>query len=537
MTQKLFYGVAAAAIMIIAAACNENKPAASDLSIVPAPTELKLSGKTVAVPETIGISAVDDSLKALADTYIGQMSSGAEAVLPLKSSSSEAFIRLGFDRKLSSEEYRLTVRKNGIRITGGSTKGVWWGLQTLSQILMQAENGCIPAVRIADKPHFAYRGAHLDCCRHFFTVDEVKRYIDILALHKLNTFHWHLTDDQGWRIQILGYPKLTDVGSVRKETLVGLYGESDEYDGQPYGGFYTQDEIREVVRYAGDRQITVIPEIEMPGHAVAALTSYPELGCKGKGYEVRTTWGISEDLFCVGKESTFVFLENVLSEVCDLFPGEYIHIGGDECPMTVWEKCPHCLAVMEREGYSDIRQLQGYLLHRIETFLAGKGKKIIGWDEILDGGVTPTAVVMSWRGPAGGIKAAKQGNHVIMAPNNYSYLDYAQTADPEGNGEPLGIGGHVSLRIMHSFDPYDELSEPEKQYILGLQCNLWAEYISDFSHVQFMVLPRFCALSENAWSEGKTDYDSFLRRVEKGMLPLYRYFGFNVADYAFNGIE
>ena len=459
----------------------------------------------------------------------------------------DADIVLGLDPSMEEEEYTLKVSAENIHITGGSSKGVWWGLQTLGQILVQAASGLQPGepmtvygLYIQDKPRFSYRGAHFDPCRHFFTVDELKTFIDIMALHKLNTLHWHLTDDQGWRIEIKKYPLLTEVGAVRKETKVGHYSDTEAgYDGIPYGEgcFYTEKDVKEILDYASDRQITVIPEIEMPGHAVAALTSYPWLGCTGGPYEVWTTWGISEDVFCIGKKSTLEFLEDVLDEVCDMFPSEYIHIGGDECPSVRWKDCPDCQKLMKEEGLDDERKLQGYLLHHIEQYLNSKGRKIIGWDEILEAGVTPTATVMSWRGPDGGIAAASQGNDVVMAPNIYFYLDYYQTADPIANGEPVGIGNYVPLEKCYSFDPYDRLEDNAKKHIKGIQANTWTEYIASFDHLQHMDLPRFTALSEVAWSDSKTDYSDFLTRVTVSMKPMYEYFGFIYAPYVFEGIR
>lgn len=458
-------------------------------------------------------------------------------------SSSDIYLQL--DSSLSPEEYVLELADGKAVIAGGDEAGVWWGLQTMSQILIQSASvsGCgkslqMPSLSIKDRPHFSYRGAMLDCCRYFFPVEDVKKFIDMMAIHKLNTFHWHLTDDQGWRVEIGQYPRLTEVGSIRDETKIGNYlDETKGYDGTPYGGFYTQKDIREIVSYAAERYITIIPEIEMPGHAVAALASYPWLGCTGEGYEVRKTWGVSDDVFCIGKESTFGFLENVLDEICEMFPGEYIHIGGDECPAVRWESCPDCQKRMEEEGLKEERQLQGYMLHRVEAYLNSKGRKIIGWDEILEGGVTPTATVMSWRGPEGGITAAGQGNHVVMSPNVYLYFDYYQTSDPAGNGEPSGIGGNVSLEKCYSFDPYDKLDYETRKYIKGIQANTWTEYIKTFDHIQHMDLPRFCALSEIAWSEEKSTYEDFLSRLENSMKLVYEYLGLVYSKYAFEGIE
>ena len=451
-------------------------------------------------------------------------------------------VRTSIDSGLAAEEYILDTRKGKVVIKGGSDAGVFWGMQTLYQILAQVENkglDRIPGVLIKDKPAFSYRGAHLDCCRHFFSVEEVKTYIDMLALHKINVFHWHLTEDQGWRAEIKRYPKLTEIGSVRAETLVGHYG-SDEYDGTPYGGFYTQDEMRDVVAYAAERFITVIPEIEMPGHASAALASYPELGCRGAGYpyEVQTTWGVFPEVFCAGNPETVTFLEKVLDEICDIFPSEYIHIGGDEAPRAEWEKCPKCQALMKEKGFTREAELQSYLITTIEKYLADKGRKIIGWDEILDGGVSQSATVMSWRGAKGGIEAAKMGNDVIMTPNSHFYLDYYQTGNPRENGEPLGIGGNLPLRKCYSFDPFDQLNDEEKAHIKGIQANMWTEYVATFDHVQHMTLPRLAALAEVAWSnENRTDYDGFVDRIITGLMPIYNTRGYNYAGYAFKDIE
>ncbi len=451
-------------------------------------------------------------------------------------------IRTVIDAKLASEEYILDTRKGKVKVTAGSDAGAFWARQTLLQILAQVEkagSNRIPGLLIQDKPTFVYRGAHLDCCRHFFSVDEVKSFIDMLALHKINVFHWHLTEDQGWRAEIKAYPRLTEVGSQRAETLVGHYG-SDQYDGTPYGGFYTQDQMREIVAYAAERFITVIPEIEMPGHASAALASYPELGCRGVNYpyKVQTTWGIFPEVFCAGNPETVTFLEKVLDEICDIFPSEYIHIGGDEAPRDEWEKCPKCQALMKEKGFTREAELQSYLVTTIEKYLAEKGRKIIGWDEILEGGVSQSATVMSWRGTEGGIAAAKMGNDVVMTPYTHFYLDYYQTGDPEGNGEPLGIGGNLPLRKCYSFDPYDQLDESEKAHIKGIQANMWTEYVPTFDHVQHMVLPRLAALAEVAWSPDKrTEYDDFVDRIVRALLPIYDARGYAYAPYAFKDIE
>ena len=531
------------------------------VNIVPRPVSVKETGETFCLQDnSISIHTSGTGLKNIAKTWMeslrkteepgiretgtGFMKSVSEVILPemsLTGNLRKADIRLSINKDMSEESYVMDIGKDGIDIAGGSIKGVWWGLQSLSQLLIQAAAASdsisemeITCLHIEDAPQFSYRGALLDCCRYFFPVEDVKEFIDLMAVHKLNTFHWHLTNDQGWRIEIKKYPRLTEIGSVRKETKIGHANDPTlGYDGTPYGGFYTQEDIREIVKYAADRQITVIPEIEMPGHALGALASYQYLGCRGEGYEVRTTWNISDEVFCIGRESTFDFLEDVLDEVCDLFPAEYIHIGGDECPVTYWETCPDCQKRMKDEGLENERQLQGYLLKRIEKYLNAKRKKIIGWDEILEGGITPTAVVMSWRGPEGGIAAAKQGNHVIMAPKGYFYLNYYQTTDPEKYGEPLNIGGRVPIQKTYSFDPYDRLTENERQYITGIQCCVWTEYIDDMDKAEFMALPRMSAVSEIAWSHEKSSYEEFFARVKSSMKPLYEYFGYIYGPYAF----
>lgn len=550
-----------------AASCIIGSAQLQAVNIVPVPTSVKETRTIVRLPsDRLGVHAADKQLRHVAQVWgeslekpyeagTVELESGFErivspVVLPevrLCGRESDADVRLAIDDSLGDEAYVLEIAPESVVVRGGSAAGVWWGLQTMTQLLVQAAEASAPGqdlqlsgLVINDSPRFAYRGAHLDCCRHFFTVDEVKKFIDIMSLHKLNTLHWHLTDDQGWRIEIRKYPLLTEIGAVRAETKVGHYDDTEAgYDGTPYGEgcYYTAKDVKEILEYASDRQVTVIPEIEMPGHAVAALASYPWLGCRGEGYEVRETWGISDDVFCIGKESTFDFLEDVLDEVCEMFPSEYIHIGGDECPSIRWKDCPDCRKRMEAEGLESERQLQGYLLHRIEQYLNAKGRKIIGWDEILEGGVTPTATVMSWRGPKGGITAANKGNDVVMTPNNYFYLDYYQTADPKKNGEPQGIGGYVSLEKSYSFDPYDRLDDNARKHIKGIQANTWTEYIATFDHLQHMDLPRFSALSEIAWSSGKTSYEDFLGRVTASLKPLYEYYGFIYAPYVFEGIE
>lgn len=504
---------------------------------VPQPASVETCGADFPLPDRLGIHGRSDELRQLATTFIAGLPAPLRSAAEFAGSKRRAQVLLEIDPALGPEAYRLDSSEGVIRITGGDTAGVWWGLQTFGQLLAGIPHGAaprlFPAVRIDDKPRFAYRGAHLDCSRHFFTVDEVKRFLDLLALHKINRFHWHLTDDQGWRIEIRQYPELTRVGAFRAETVVGHHYHSQTYDGIPYGGFYTQEQIREIVAYAAARQIVIVPEIEMPGHAQAALASYPWLGCTGSGYQVWSRWGISKEIFCVGKEQTFEFLEKVLDEVCELFPGPYIHIGGDEAPRDRWSSCPACRRRMQECGLVREAQLQSYLIHRIEEYLAAKGRRIIGWDEILDGGVSQTAIVMSWRGTQGGVAAARQGNDVIMTPNDYFYLDYYQTEQPEANGEPLAIGGCVTLEKCYSFDPEAGLDAEARRHITGIQANTWTEYIPDYNHLQHMVLPRLAAVAEIAWSSRKSTYDEFADRLGRTMLPLYRMYGYRYAEYAF----
>ena len=536
---------------------------AGAVSIIPEPQKITQTQSVLPVSATeIKVYASTDELKQLAATWAESIKKPfvagdywtetnfhrivSDVVLPsavLEKSAKKADVKLSVDKSLAEEQYRLTIDpKDRIVIKGGSAKGVWWGLQSLSQILIdsasKAECGQLKlaGLEIEDWPEFAYRGAMLDCCRHFIPFEDVKKYIDIMAYHKLNTFHWHLTEDQGWRIEIKKYPLLTEIGSKREDTLVNHLREKEEnrvYDGHPHSGFYTQEQARELVAYAAARQITVIPEIEMPGHAEAALASYPYLGCRQTGYVTLPVWGIIPEVFCMGRETTFKFFEDVLDEICEIFPGEYIHIGGDECPRDRWKECPDCQRRMKEEGLTEVGQLQGYQLKRVEKYLNAKGRHIIGWDEILESGATPTATVMSWRGPQGGVKAAKMGNKVVMAPNNYFYLDYYQTADPEANKEPLGIGGYVSLEKCWSFDPFDQLTESEKSYIYGIQANTWTEYMRGIDRVQFMDLPRFCALSAVSWHKDAQTYPEFLAKVKDSMLKLYQYYGLIYAPYAF----
>lgn len=450
------------------------------------------------------------------------------------------------DTSIADEGYSLDIDPSNIIIKASSAAGFYYAIQSLKQLLPIAVYGDkksdsvekweIPCAHIDDAPRFSYRGMHLDVARHFFSVDEVKRYIDLLAMHKLNVFHWHLTDDQGWRIEIKKYPKLTEIGSIRKHTMVKK--NFDQYDNTPYGGYYTQDQIRDIVNYAKERFITIIPEVDLPGHMVAALASYPSLGCTGGPYEVQGMWGVHPDVLCAGKEETYEFVTDVLSEVIELFPSRYIHIGGDECPKDRWKKCPLCQARIQKLGLKTDKEhtaeerLQSYFMTRIEKFLNENDRQIIGWDEILEGGAAPNATVMSWRGTDGGVQAAKLRHNVVMTPNTYLYFDYYQSEDTQT--EPLAIGSYVPLERVYDFEPVpDTLDNDSKKYILGAQANLWTEYISDFKQVEYMLLPRLDALSEVQWTRSENkNWVNFLDRLQHN-IQVYDLKGYNYGKHIF----
>lgn len=437
------------------------------------------------------------------------------------------------------EAYQLKVDASQVVISSPSEAGVFYGIQTLRKAVDVAEgsNVELPAVEINDQPRFGYRGMMLDVGRHFFSMDEIKTYIDMMALHNINRFHWHLSEDQGWRIEIKKYPKLTEIGSMRKETVIGH--NSGKYDGKPYGGFYTQEQAKEIVAYAAERYITVIPEIDLPGHMQAALAAYPELGCTGGPYEVWTQWGVSDNVLCAGNDQTIQFIKDVLAEIVEIFPSEYIHVGGDECPKDKWKTCPKCQARIKALGlksdnkHTKEERLQSYVIHEAEEFLNSKGRKMIGWDETLEGGLAPNATVMSWRGEAGGIEAAKQHHDVVMTPNTYLYFDYYQSKDTET--EPMAIGGYLPIERVYSYEPMPKSLSPEEQkYIVGVQANLWTEYIPDFKQVQYMVLPRMAALCESQWcAPEKKNYEAFLQRVSR-LIDIYAKNGWNYATHIFD---
>lgn len=412
---------------------------------------------------------------------------------------------------LGAEGYELSVAAERILITALTAAGVFYGCQTLLQLfppeiegqkLIQKKYWTIPQLEIEDIPRFSWRGMHLDVCRHFMPKEFVKKYLDLLARYKMNVFHWHLTDDQGWRIEIEGYPELTEIAAWRSN------------NGERYGGFYTRTDIAEVVAYARERFITIIPEIEMPGHAVAALAAYPKLSCTGGPFEVETQWGIFDDVFCAGNDQTFEFLQNVLTQVIQMFPGQYLHVGGDECPKNRWKACPKCQARVQAQGLRDEGELQSYFIKRIENFLSSRNRRLVGWDEILEGGLPPRALVMSWRGMEGGIEAIRLGHEVVMCPQSHCYFDHYQSEhDPQ---EPEAFHGPaVLLEHVYEFEPIPAgLTGDECRRVLGAQGNLWTEYIKTPEHAEYMLLPRLCALAEVVWSDARQRHlENFLTRL------------------------
>ena len=541
--KKWFISMGMGCLLALAAACSSVQQSA-DYRVVPLPNEITpMEGKAFTLDNRVKIlyPEGDADMQRNAGFLAGYVleSTGKTLAVEAGATGSHAIVlRLRLQTE-NPEAYLLGVNEDQVTITGSSAAGVFYGIQTLRKSLPVAKDAqvVLPPVRVNDAPRFAYRGMMLDVCRHFFSLDSVKRYIDILALHNINRFHWHLTDDQGWRIEIKKYPQLTQIGSQRKETVIGR--NSGKYDGIPYGGYYTQEEAREIVAYAKDRYITVIPEFEMPGHMQGVLAAFPELGCTGGPYDVWTQWGVSEDVICAGNDKSLELIKDVLAELIEIFPSEYIHVGGDECPKTRWEKCPKCQAKIRQLGLKDDKEhtaeqrLQSYIITEAEKFLNAHGRKIIGWDEILEGGVAPNATVMAWRGAGEGVKAAKMRHDVIMVPTTYFYFDYYQTNILDE--EPLAIGGYVPIEKVYSFEPYQkELTAEENKHIIGLQANLWTEYITSFRHVEYMVLPRMAALSEIQWTQPQfKDYGDFLERMPK-MFDIYDIYGYNYARHLFD---
>ena len=439
--------------------------------------------------------------------------------------------------KLAPEAYEIVADKRGVTVTGKTAAGVFYGVQALRKalpILKDADNVLLPAATIEAAPRFAYRGMMLDCSRHFFPAKFVKEYIDLLALHNMNRFHWHLSDDQGWRFEVPGYPRLTEVGSKRAQTVLGHNSELE--DGVPYGGYYTDDEIRDIVKYAAETYITIVPEVDMPGHMMAALAAYPELGCTGGPYKTGEFWGVYKDILCAGNEKVYTFIEKTLDHICELFPGEYIHIGGDESPRVRWEKCPKCQALIAKEGLKDSdgftkeARLQGYFAKRVQRYLEKKNRKVIGWDELLECDVDTTATIMSWRGAEPGAKGAKLGHDIIMSPNSALYFDHYQSK--ETGSEPPAIGGFSDVANVYNMEPVPaELASSVKTHIKGVQANVWTEYIPYTNQVEYMVLPRMAALSEVQWLQpSKKNFEAFKKRVD-GLRHIYELYGYNYAHH------
>ena len=542
MNKKLLTGaLAAMAFLLPSTAAGQT----ADFNIIPRPQQVNVSYDapfTLSAKTVISLGTNSHKMKRNANmlaSYIEQATGIRPAVGKGKNG---ATIVLTIDKTIANAEgYKLDADAKQIRIAGASAAGVFYGIQTLRKSLPlvngKASKVSIPAVHIADAPRFAYRGTHLDVSRHFVTADSVRQFIDMLALHNINRFHWHLTDDQGWRIEIKKYPLLTQIGSKRAQTVIGH--NSGKYDGKPYSGFYTQKQIRDIVKYAADRYITIVPEIDLPGHMQAALAAYPDMGCTGGPYEVWQKWGVSDNVLCAGNDKTLTFIDNVLKEITQLFPSKYIHVGGDECPKTQWQKCPKCQARIKalnleaKDGHSAEERLQSYIITHASNYLKSLGRNTIGWDEILEGGLAEGATVMSWRGESGGIAAAKQHHDVVMTPNSYLYFDYYQSLDKAN--EPLAIGGYLPLETVYSYEPMPkELTADEARHIIGVQANIWTEYMPTFKQMQYMALPRLAALSEVQWSQpALKDYTSFTNRLTE-FTHMYDRLGYNYAKHLYN---
>lgn len=527
------------------ASCSNRPQVVADYDVVPLPSKIEVdtagvADKYFALDEKTVIYCAQPELANEAELFAGYIKplTGID-MKTADAQPSKNYVALTVDASLANPEaYKIEIKPEDITVSGGSAAGVLYGLQTLRKAVPDAgmHNVLYPVGVVEDSPRFAYRGAHLDVGRHFFPTDSVKTYLDMMALHNMNTFHWHLTEDQGWRIQIDKYPNLTEVGSKRRGTTIGH--NTAEIDTIPVEGFYTKDEIRDIIDYAAKRHITIIPEVDLPGHMQAALASYPELGCTGGPYEVWCNWGVTDQVLCAGNDSVYTFLDDVLCEVADLFPSEYIHIGGDECAKGEWEKCAKCQAKIKELGikadkeHSAEQKLQSHVTKHVSDFLASKGKKIIGWDEILEGGIADDATVMSWRGEAGGIKASEMGHDVIMTPNTYLYFDYYQS--PDKDKQPLAIGGNLPIDKVYSYEPVTEAMTPEQAtHIKGVQANVWTEYIPTFAQVQYMALPRWAALAEIQWMQpGTRDYAAFYKRLQH-LAKIYDAEGFNYCTLAF----
>lgn len=513
--RRLFFILLACAVI----PCLAAPVMTADYNVVPLPNSVTMTdgepfeltpSTTVAYPE--GNKDMERNAQFLA-RYVNDATRMTLSVVPGKAKKG---IRLVLDKKVSGEEaYTIMVDKKGVTIAGSTPKGVFYGVQTLRKSLPVGAATVVrlPSVKISDSPRFVHRGMMLDCSRHFFPLEFVKRYIDLIAMHNMNVFHWHLSDDQGWRIEIKKYPELTIKGSRRSGTVIGYNTALD--DSIPYGGYYTQEQAREIVEYARQRYVTVIPEIDMPGHMLAALATYPELGCTGGPYEVGHRWGIYKDVLCVGNDKIYDFCEGVLDEIMQIFPSKLIHIGGDETPTEVWEKCPKCIKRAEDNNMT-VKQVQSYFTSRIEKYVNSRGRRIIGWDEILGGDISQSAVIQSWRDTKHGRIAAEAGHDVIMSPTSHCYFDYSQADEKNSKYEPTLCGGYIPVEKVYAFEPCDEnLSESSRPHILGVQANIWAEYLLYPNQVEYQALPRMAALAEVQWTSGKKDYQAFLKRLNR----------------------
>lgn len=546
---KAFYTILAAAGMMAICGCGTGER--QELSLIPYPASVEMhSGQFNVSGAAFHIYGIEDNISLDAvRSFAGELSTATGQKSEILEDQGGKGFNFIIDSSLADEAYTLDIASDRLTVKASSANGFIYALQTIRQLLpVEIYLGTaspdaawtLPCTSINDFPRFRYRGLHLDVSRHFFSTDEVKKIIDIMSTYKLNTLHWHLTDDQGWRIEIKKYPLLTEIGSVREGTVIRK--EWDNYDGIRYGGYYTQDEIRDVISYAASRGIEIIPEIDLPGHMLAALTAYPQYGCTGGPYKVWGRWGVADDVLCAGNEETMVFLENILAEVAELFPSEYVHIGGDECPKIRWEKCPVCQAKIKELGLKDDEHfnaehyLQSYVMERMEKFLATKGKRIIGWDEILEGKPGPNSTIMSWRGSEGGIKASKMGHDVIMTPNSHFYFDYYQSEDTEN--EPFGIGGYVPIEKVYSYDPFIEITDDDaRSHILGIQANVWTEYMATNEHLEYMILPRLAALSEVQWTQPENkDWNRFLNTLSHEA-AMYEARGYNYAKTVFQVIS
>lgn len=529
-------------VLLIALGCTQPEDNQTPtVSIIPQPTEVIVNKGTFFLEDGMGFHA-PETFEIATDFLQSYLKNGAGIELN-NSDASNAKLLFVENDLLGKEAYRLNISEEKITIEAADKGGAFYAVQSLRQLMdphLDVTNADynqkikLPLTSITDEPKFPYRGMHLDVGRHFFPKEFIKEYISNLAMLKMNYFHWHLTEDQGWRIEIKAYPRLTSHAAYRNETLVGHYNDTpQQFDGERYGGYYTQEDIKEIVAFAQKLNVTIVPEIEMPGHAQAAISAYPELGCTAEPVPVATKWGVFENIFCPNQK-TFSFLETVLTEVTELFPGPYVHIGGDEAPKIQWESCNHCQNLIKEHQLADEHELQSWFIKEIEQFLNSKGKQIIGWDEILEGGLAPNATVMSWRGTEGAVAAAKQGNNVILTPTSHCYFDYYQA---DNSDEPLAIGGYLPLKKVYSFNPIpSELTSEESKHVLGAQGNVWTEYMKTEEQVEYMVFPRILAMSEVTWSGPVQDldqeYTQFLSRVERFM-PRLKIKNINTANHLY----